>query len=139
MIPTARAILFGKFNVKLACQYFMPVPNIERSKRCRVTREQIRNVFLKIVPHKSTGSIRGLRALLHSARECTWKRVLYVDNFTQMSKCFLTDLFVLHFEHPFDVANSLLHESWRSVVQRYAIRESVFWLMRWDWLQSSED
>lgn len=40
-----------------------------------------------------------------------------------MFKCFQTYLFVFHLEHPFDVANSLLHESWRSVVQRYAIRE----------------
>lgn len=42
-----------------------------------------------------------------------------------MFKCFQTYLFVFHLEHPFDVANSLLHESWRSVVQRYAIRECV--------------
>lgn len=49
--------------------------------------------------------------------------VIYVDNLTQMFKYFQTYLFVFHLEHPFDVANSLLHESWRSVVQRYAIRE----------------
>lgn len=42
-----------------------------------------------------------------------------------MFKYFQTYLFVFHLEHPFDVANSLLHESWRSVVQRYAIRECV--------------
>lgn len=42
-----------------------------------------------------------------------------------MFKYFQTYLFVFHIEHPFDVVNSLLHESWRSVVQRYAIRECV--------------
>lgn len=51
--------------------------------------------------------------------------VIYVDNLTQMFKYFQTYLFVFHLKHPFDVANSLLHESWRSVVQRYAIRERV--------------